>query len=808
MEHRSEASPASAADKTARDLQWQELLGRIGHFAASETAQQALLSLRPLADEAQAERAQRRAKEALYLIGKDAALPVRAVPDVAELCAGLVRGASGSAPQLCAAAKVIGQALRLRDHIGHHRQECPELESLLWCAKELGGLRDRILRAIDEHGEILDSASPGVRSARRSLAAVRQKLRNSSQQLVSKYKDSLSGQFVAERGGRFVLPVRADAPHRVEGMILGSSGSGNSLYVEPKELTELNNRVYVAEAELLREEAKVLAELSDAAREHVSNLEEAHANCIAADFVAAIARWADRARAIPVVFSQSKKLVLRQMRHPLLIGDEQTVVANDLALDAGRGLVVSGPNAGGKTVALKCLGLAVWMARSGLPVPFGEQSEVGWFDQVFTDIGDEQSISRSLSTFSAHITRLADYIEHSGDGTLVLLDEICGGTDPEEGSALAAAVLQGFVERNAAVAATTHYERLKQLAVGQPDAFENASVGFNLATMQPTFELTLGVPGQSSALAVAERYGIPGALVAAARDLLPKEQVHQQELLEQLERERAQLHDMRQKTERELEEQRRLSTRLRTETERAREDERRRLSKEARALTMEVLEARALVRRAKEELRKAEPGSDRVRAAEHLVNDAAAPVTLGGTLTKALQPESRVEPLDPSLVRVGLRVKIPHLNTEGEVLAPPQKGSVRVNIGGLKMSVPLDKLALATSKAGGAAPRVARPARSRRREPEKDESSFLPSRTSTNTFDLRGMRVEQGLDQVDGFIDRMLQAEEPAAFFLHGHGTGAMKEALREYVATSPYVSRWEPAAPEDGGDALTVCWL
>ncbi len=761
--------------------------------------------MRPLEGSDAAERAQRRVAEALFLIEKDAALPVREVPEVGELCATLVRGSPGSATQLCCAAKVITQALRLREHIVHHREQCPELDSLLWCAKELAGLRDRILQTIDDHGEILDGASPGVRSGRRSLAAAREKLRRTSQDLLSKYKDSLSGQFVAERGGRFVLPVRADSPHRVDGMILGSSGSGNSLYVEPRELTELNNRVYVTEAELLREEAKVLVDLSDAARAHIPELGQAYGNCIAADFVAAIARWADSARAQPMTFADGRTLCLRQMRHPLLIGDEQHVVPNDLALKAGQCLVVSGPNAGGKTVALKCLGLAVWMAQSGLPVPCDAGSELGWFTEVVTDIGDEQSISRSLSTFSAHITRLSDYITRCDDGTLVLLDEICGGTDPDEGSALAASILKGLVERGAAVATTTHYQRLTQLAIALPDAFENASVGFNLKTMQPTFELLVGIPGQSSALAVAERFGIPLAIVSDARDSLPKEQIHQQELLEQLEAERTQLKEMRVRTEAELSEQQRLKRQLERETERAREEERRRLSKEAQALTMEVLEARALVRRAKEELRKVEPSSVGVRRAEQLLSGAAAPVTLEGTLTKALAPQAPENPIEPAQLVPGQRVRIPHLKAAAEVLAAPQRGSVRVNVGGIKMTVPITKLEAASPTPVAAAT----PPRGRvRSDATPAESFYVPSRTSVNTCDLRGLRVEQGLDQIDSFIDRMLQAEERAAFFLHGHGTGAMKDAVREYIGTSPHVARWEPAAPEDGGDALTVCWL
>jgi DNA mismatch repair protein MutS2 len=789
----------------------------VAQFAVGETALEQLSNLEPIAQRELAETAQRHIGEALALCDQSAPLPIHRTENIAETCASIERGEPATAPQLRDAARVIEQALRLRAHTKYHVDLCPELEQLLLCAPELAALRERIVHAIDDNGNVLDSASQGVRNARRALSHVRDELRKTSQGLVARYKESLSGLFVAERSGRFVLPVRTDAPNKVPGMILGTSGSGGSLYIEPAELSELNNRVYLREAELLREEAKVLAELSSAAADSVQDLRVAADNCTRADTIAAIARWAVQTHAKPVKFSEELVLDLRQMRHPLLIGEDQEVVPNDLLLEAGSCLVVSGPNAGGKTVSLKCFGLAVWMARSGLPIPCAEESRIGWFEDVLTDIGDEQSISRSLSTFSAHVTRLADTLQRAERGTLILLDEVAGGTDPDEGAALAEAVLRHLAERGAAVATTTHYEKLKQLAANEPEHFANASVGFDLQTMRPTFSVSLGVPGQSSALAVAERFGIPPRLVERAREALPKEQVQQQRLLEQVEAERAELHRLRAEAEEELATQQRLSRKMQAETERAREVERDRLAKEAQALTREVTEARALVRRAKAQLGSPQT-SDALKRAEDWVSSAAQPVTIGGALTRALSKDDDGNHLDSSTVTPGLRVRIPHLKSDGEVLTLPQKGTVRVSVGGLKMVIPLEKLravrppaaitARARQKTAPSPKRPARPAVSAAEAELEQQSSFTPSKTSANTCDLRGMRVEEGLDQIDGFIDRMLQAGEPAVFFLHGHGTGAMKDAVREYVAKSAHVARWERAAPEDGGDALTLCWL
>jgi DNA mismatch repair protein MutS2 len=457
------------------------------------------------------------------------------------------------------------------------------------------------------------------------------------------------------------------------------------------------------------------------------------------------------------------------------------------------------------------------MARSGLPVPCEPHSELGWFEQVLTDIGDEQSISRSLSTFSAHVARLSEYLQLAGRGSLVLLDEVAGGTDPDEGAALAAAILQRLVARGAAVATTTHYERLKRLGAGEAESFVNASVGFDWTRMAPTFSLSWGTPGRSSALAVAERYGIPATVVEQARTLLPKEQLHQQALLEKLETEHQLLSESREKLEAELQEQRELTRHMQAEADQAREKERRRLAQQASELTQEVLEARALVRRAKAELKETKPDPKAVREVEKLLSQAAAPVTLQGNLTQAIAEQRQGIAHSPTVgvaeLSPGVKVHLPHLNAVGEVVSDVQKGVVRVNVSGMKLSVPVTKLRLlqGAARAAETAPKPRHLGLRRGHKPARDvapAAGFVPVRTSWNTCDLRGLRVEAGLETVNGFVDRMLQSNEPAAYFLHGHGTGAMKEAVRDYLSASPHVARWEPASREDGGDALTLCWF
>jgi DNA mismatch repair protein MutS2 len=320
----------------------------------------------------------------------------------------------------------------------------------------------------------------------------------------------------------------------------------------------------------------------------------------------------------------------------------------------------------------------------------------------------------------------------------------------------------------------------------------------------------MGVPGQSSALAVAERYGISDTLIARARELLPQEQLYQRQLLEQLETERALLAKARREAESELERQRQLNDKLQDETEGARERERERLRQEAAALTQEVLQSRALLRQAKAQLAGG-PLAASVQAAERLISEAASPVTLAGTLTQAVLGVDASDGLPLELLVPGFRVRIPHLGSVGEIVSAVSKGAVRVNVGGMKMSIPVDKLRAVDAPSAptkATRPSQATPRRTRNKSLETAPSGFVPGRTSGNTCDLRGQRVEAGLDQVGVFLDQMLRLSEPVAYILHGHGTGAMKDAVREYLGQCGHVVRWEAAAREDGGDALTLCWF
>lgn len=792
------------AHRTALDLEWPRLLEHVASLCASDAARARILALQPFADLELARARGLLVEEVLVAFRDDHRIPSGNVPDAAHVTARLQKGATANAKELLAIQGVLQRAKTLRSHAASERERSPRLSLAITSDARLDPLLQTLLQSIEPDGSVADSASAELRAARKRVLDARKDLQGKLGALARRYSEVLQDEYWTERDGRYVLPVRSDAHLRVEGIVLGSSASGATLYVEPQEITALGNRLKLAEAEVEREEARVLALLSAEAAELADEIAGAFEACIEADVLATLARWADTTRSIAIIPEADASITLRAARHPLLLAQGGEVVANDIVLASGRALLISGPNAGGKTVALKCLGLAAWMARSGLPVPVEPGSRVGWFEPVLTDVGDDQSLLRSLSTFSAHVENLARIVAESGDHTLVLLDEVAAGTDPEEGAALAAAVLEALVSKGAAVAVTTHYERLKELAAAT-GPFENASMGFDFQEMAPTFRLVIGVPGASSALAVASRFGMPPEIVARAEALLPEQAVDREELVQRLEEERQLLETARRLTDRELEKQRELTAQIEVERERARAEERARLSEDARALGVQVREARAKLRELDKRLPKVDATRKELRDAEREVDEAARHIAVGSALDERLRGREHAAPAEPDEIHVGSTVRARRLGVMGVVVEVPERGQVKILAGALKLSVPLDDLVLVADK-------KPKP----KSEPKRKDAGkklgvvdgFVPVRVPSNTLDLRGMRVDEALDNVDAFIDRMLRDDEPVAYVLHGHGTGTLKLAVRSHLSAATHVRRSKPAEPDDGGDAFTVFWL
>jgi len=791
--------------KTHADLEWGRVLAALSDRCTGPLGRDLAAGL-PFAatrDEARAFLAQ--SAEALRSLEEGRPLPMGEVDDVREAIERARIGGVLSPVELRSLGRMLGGARGLRRFLAARRADLPALFEACSTDPTLDDVADEIATSFEPDGTLADRASPRLKELRGEFHAARQRMLSRMEDLMSRYESVLQDRFVTEREGRWVLPVRSDSHERFPGIVHATSSSGATLFVEPRAVVAMGNRLKVLEAEVKREEEAVYARLTAVVAEVLPSVDAAARALALSDVRAAVAKLArDLSLVFPAVLDEPR-IDLKKARHPLLALDLPDVVPSDLTIEAGHAIVVSGPNAGGKTVALKTMGLAALMTRAGMPVACAEGSSVGLFDVVLTDVGDDQSLQKNLSTFSAHVCNLAAILQETNLGALVLLDELAGGTDPREGEALAAGVLDSLCARGGAVAATTHYEGLKALALGDA-RFANASVGFDLATMTPTFRLAMGIPGSSSALVVARRYGMPSTVIERAERFLTREEHNFEALVKKLHDERAALELARSAADDRERDARNARARLEAELEAAKSRERRALGDEARELMERLRRAREELRAAQARLRAKKVEPEAVREAERTIERVSREVAIGGTLEPLVAKidEAPRDVVSPAELRRGLRVWVPRLRAEAEVVEVLGGEQVRVAAGPLKLTVAAGELRAAPHRDAPSRPALRTGAASAEPMPEEPE----PLQTRDNTCDLRGLRVDDAVAMATTFLDRALSEGQRAVFLLHGHGTGALRDAVRKELARSAYVARFRPADARQGGEGVTVVWL
>lgn len=735
-------------------------------------------------------------REVMTLLEAGETLPLDGVREVGPLLKRIDRNGSLEAPELRDVKLSLQAARALRRFLSSHKDELPTLRNACPLDPTLDHLHEELAACIESDGTLADHASPELRRLRTETANLRARIVARLEQLLLKHEDIIQDRFHTLREGRYVVPVRRDAHEKLQGIVHGTSASGATVFVEPRALVAQGNRLKMAQAEQLREEARILADLSELVRERLPEVRAAMDALDHADLRQASARLGidlgGRVLEAPEVGDAD--VCLQNARHPVLLLEGVDVVPCDLELRGGEGLVLSGPNAGGKTVALKTLGLSALMHRAGLPVCADEGSRCGFFGPVLTDVGDEQSLHKNLSTFSAHISNVASILEQSRPGALVLLDEVATGTDPAEGSALACAIIDALCRAGAAVAVTTHYEALKAMAT--TDArLANAAVGFDVERMLPTFELHHGTPGTSSALAVAKRFGIPTKILETARAVLPEQSRTFDELVQRLEEQRRELAIEKASL---AEESAALAA-----ARRAVKDRLKSLESKGKAavdeLSKKVLDdlhhARKELRRLRKDLRKKQDAEALEQAQRRL--DAQR------DQVAQLRPQAPT-PEGPALkdVQVGQQVWVDRLRSTGKVLEIDKK-KARVQAGPLKLWVKMNELRAAN------VPPVTKSKGSRNTSSNDSSRKGASPQHSGNTLDVRGLRVDDALAMTESFLDRAYGAEESTAYIVHGIGTGALRDALRAQLrANKQYVASFRGGNTEEGGDRLTIVTL
>jgi DNA mismatch repair protein MutS2 len=793
-------------EKTRADLEWDRLTealaarceGAMGKALAHD------LDFAPTRAETRARLA--RSEEATRLYQKAEPLPAPGLSDVREAIDRLGVGGVLSAIEIRAIGKMLESARTLRRFLASRRANFPALAEALTTDPTLDSLCDEIDSSFDADGTLSDRASPRLKELRGEQQQARARILSRLDDLMNRYEGVLQDKFVTEREGRYVLPLRSDAHERFPGLVHSASSSGSTIFVEPRAVISLGNRLKMLDAHVEREEIAVYTRLSSLLGDQHSSIEACRAAMALADLLSATAKLAHELKLDFVNVVDEPVADLKDARHFLLAIDlGNKVVPSDLKVSGTHAVVVSGPNAGGKTVALKTMGLCALATRAGIPLPCAPESTIGIFDIVLTDVGDDQSITKNLSTFSAHISNVVRILSDSQPGALVLLDELAGGTDPREGEALAAGILDSLCARGAAVVATTHYEGLKALALADP-RFENASCGFDIATMTPTFRISLGIPGKSSALAVARQFGMPSTVTERAEKFLTREDRNFDAVVEKMHEERAALELARaaaQAREAKAEETR---ARLEEEIEKTKIREEKALSRDAEALLNGLRRAKEDLRAAQAKLRGKKIDEADLKEASRAIDRVAGSVAIGGELERLVSrtpQEARADVSKDELKR-GAKVYVPRLRAIAEVL-DVQGDDVRVTAGALKMTLHASELreALAAEKPHD-------PPKKKAFHGSSSKTNFdaAPMQTHDTTCDLRGLRVDEAISKAVQFLDRSVRAKRDVAFLVHGHGTGALRESIRAELAKSPYVAYSRSGTHDEGGEGVTVVWL
>lgn len=792
------------AERTIQELGFSEILRALSGHCRTEAGRARALTRPFLGSLSEVHDALALVAEARKLREEPLTLPIAGMLDARPQLERATKGALLEPAELQAITHALFAFEHTRETLEARTETLPRFASFVRRIPQLERLATRLDRAIEPSGAISDRASPELRDARERTRGLHRNIKARIDKMLEdeKFSVHLRESYFSVRNDRYVVPVLAQSRAAVPGIVHNASQSGQTLFVEPQELIGLGNELAIAQSLVAEEERRVLLELSGAVGHHAAEIADGIAACGELDEAEAAGLLASELQlTTPALELPGGPIDLRALRHPLLLLAGKEVVANDVQLvgDA-RSLVLSGPNAGGKTVTLTAVGLCALLLRTGLPIPAKEGSRLPVFDSVHSAIGDAQDLSQGLSSFSAHVLELRNISATAAKGSLVLVDEIASDTDPKEGAAIAIAVLEDLLERGAMVLVTTHLEELKALAHLDP-RFVNARVGFDSKRMAPTFRLQLGAAGTSSAIDIASRMGLSEKVCTRARELMLGSGGTLARALNALEAERRQLAEelSRAKT---LEQQA-SQAKAAAETALA-ELERRRTEEELKfreSLQAELGFAHEQIRQLLAKLRE----ETSTRNLEEMRRELARRQEEQQRAASQARAKLAGEPLpsEPAPLKVGARVR--HLGLDKDVEILELDGdSAMVAAGAIRMRVPVADLG-AARKSGGTPSRF--PSSDKRQERLEKARQAAPGglERSLQRCDVRGQSSDEALRNVEQFLDRAFQGGIEGAIIVHGHGTGALKQALRSYLSSSPYVQEFRPGDRHEGGDGATV---
>lgn len=731
-------------------------------------------------------------KEAKNILDSALELPIEYVTQVDAIMASTI-GSYLKEEEISNIAKTIKTSRLVKNFLRENALTDGLLNSLavgLFSDKEL---EEKIFSTFDNDLQVKHDATPELKSLYNSLKDTEKNLRIRVNELLNtpSFSKHLQEQIYTTRDERIVFQVKASSKSKVEGIMHDVSATNQTFYIEPKQIVPLNNKIRELKIKIQAEIISILTDLTKLIRKNIEEIKNSEILLAQIDFHFAKARYAIKLKAVEPELCPEKYLKFDKMRHPLLLDYVENIVENDFEIGHDyKSVIITGSNTGGKTVALKTIGLFILMAKAGLFLPCSE-AKIYPFEQVLADIGDEQSIAQSLSTFSSHMTNIISILQNSNDETFVVIDEICAGTDPQEGAILAQVVLEELARKKATSCITTHYGELKALEFSN-NYFKNACVEFDINSLKPTYKLIIGIPGLSNAISISSNLGLSSDLAEKAKEILVSHKDSSIVVIEKLQETQQKISQELQSAENLKEKYQILKADLEKQLSEIKKDKKKTVKTVKTQLESELEEAKEEIKNILNELRQEKSEKIARRSYARL---AQLEKHNRGEIDKFNERE-QYEELDWQEVKEGQKALLKELHQSVTILSLPDKnGNVFVQMGQIKTKIKKEKLASYDER------RTAKPA-----QKFKTGTSFeLQRRDLSNTLDLRGYRVEEALDSLENYLDKASLANLTPVYVIHGHGTGALKSAIQNFLSTSPYVAKYRFGEAAEGGDGVSV---
>ncbi len=788
-------------NKKALDvLEYKKIIELLKEEAGCELTREMVSQLMPYTDIRVISEELRSTTEAVDLIVRKGALPTGGIYDIAGSVGFARKGGTLTMKQLLQIHYNLSIAARIVSFMKSDLPELPLIRSMTELLVVMPRLAENIDRCILSEDEMSDNASPELRSIRRTMARQNEAIRNKLNQMISSTTNRtyLQDAIVTIRDGRYVIPVKQEHRAHFPGIVHDQSKAGATLFIEPQAIVNLNNELRELELSEQAEIARILTELSEAVAERYHDIKNNQELLLQLDYIMAKGKLSRRMDGEEPQINDQGRLDIRSGRHPLI--DPKKVVPINVSVGEGyRTLVVTGPNTGGKTVTLKTAGLLSLMAASGLHIPASSQSRIPVFSDVFADIGDEQSIEQSLSTFSSHMKNIVRIVEEADERSLVLVDELGAGTDPTEGAALAISILETLYKKGACTIATTHYNEIKKYALST-EGVENASMEFDVATLSPTYRLTIGIPGKSNAFEISRKLGLPESLIDRAGQLIERGDIRFEEVISAIEADKKKAEEERDEAvlinismKKKQEEMEKELAALEKKKEKIIADAR----EEARAMLREARETAGEVQKELRQLSKVQSMGERNRRFDN-------------SRKKLRESEEKYQeriirkvnsqPVDASQLQIGDRVKVLSLDQNGEVLSlPDEKGDLQVKIGIMKANLNVSDLMIIVDGT------------EKKKQPKSGKYGGLYKAKAQHvsiTINVQGENLDDAIMDVDKYLDDAYVAGLSEVTVIHGRGEGILKNGLRNMMKRHKHVASFRKGNYNEGGEGVTIVKL